>query len=145
MFISTGTANDVELPLVMDPSGYGIGWKWTFSGQSTLSSLNLLDALGAYGYPNISVFNWAIQYNDISYPMYFDPPTSSPSFALCLPGDTNGDHSTNTDDIPSFVDALLNGPTDLYASCAADMNLDGLLDGNDIQSFTNCVADGNCP
>jgi len=144
MFISTGTANDVELPLQITPSGYGIGWKWTFNGQTTLNSLNLLDALGEYGYPNISVFNWAVQFGEVSYPMYFDPPTSGTSFALCLPGDTNADHVTDVNDIPSFVDALLNGSSALYASCAADMNQDGSIDGADVQAFTNCIM-GGCP
>jgi hypothetical protein len=130
--------------LDMTPSGYGIGWYWTLADATTLSSLDLLDALGTYGYPNISVYNWAVQFNEISYPMYFNPPETVPSFALCLPGDTNGDEATNLDDIPSFVDALMNSTTDLSVMCAADTNLDGSLDGQDIQLFTECLI-GGCP
>src|SRR5262249_32005537 len=144
IFISTGTANDVELPLVMTPSGYGIAYKWTFNGQTTFSSLNILDALGVYGYPNISSYNWAVSFNEISYPMQFDPPTTTTSIAICLPGDTNGDHVTDVNDLPSFVDALLNGTTDFYAMCAADLNQDGKIDGADIQSFTQCLMGGGC-
>src|SRR5262245_319052 len=34
------------------------------------------------------------------------------SHAICLPGDANGDEATNLDDIPSFVDAIMNSTTD---------------------------------
>jgi hypothetical protein len=144
-FTSTGTGFDDEIPLDMTPADYGIEWKWTLVGGTTLSSLDILDALGAYGYPNISSFDWAVRFGDFSYPLYFNPPTEEPSYAICLPGDTNGDHVTDVNDISSFVDNLLNGTTDLYASCAADMNLDGVFDGLDLQSFTECVASPGCP
>ena len=88
-FISTGTGFDEEILLDMTPAGYGIGWKWTLAGGTTLSSLDILGALGTYGYPNISVFNWAVRYGEISYPLFFNPPTEEPSYAICLPGDAN--------------------------------------------------------
>jgi hypothetical protein len=76
--------------------------------------------------------------------MHFNPPEEVPSYAICLPGDTDGDHDTDVDDVPSFVDALMNSTTDLSVMCAADTNLDGSLDGQDIQLFTECLI-GGCP
>ena len=69
---------------------------------------------------------------------------ATPSFAFCLRGDTNGDEATNLGDIPSFVDAIMNSTTDPSVKCAADTNLDGTLDGRDIQLFTQCLT-GGCP
>jgi hypothetical protein len=66
------------------------------------------------------------------------------SHAICLAGDTNGDEATNLGDIPSFVDAIMNSTTDPSVMCAADTNLDGTLNGQDIRLFTQCLT-GGCP
>lgn len=56
-----------------------------------------------------------------------------------LKGDTNCSHSVNTDDIPSFVEALIGE----YTGCditLADINGDGSADGDDIQLFVNMLS-----
>ncbi|MCB9855404.1 MAG: hypothetical protein H6818_06910 [Phycisphaerales bacterium] len=52
----------------------------------------------------------------------------------CIPGDADGDGAIDTDDIPGFVNSLLEqtGPA---PACPIDMNNDGRIDGLDIQPF----------
>jgi hypothetical protein len=66
------------------------------------------------------------------------------------PGDLNCDGSINAADAAGFAEALLNaddfnaGHPDCIAS-NADLNHDGLIDGEDIPAFINCVLTGICP
>ncbi|MBS0195301.1 MAG: hypothetical protein JSR77_00930 [Planctomycetes bacterium] len=75
VFISQGTDIDVELPLAMTPNNYGIAFNRTFAGGSaghpdpTLNSLNLLDAVGSWGFENLSVYNFTIQRGEFSTPL----------------------------------------------------------------------------
>jgi hypothetical protein len=70
--------------------------------------------------------------------------------AQCTKGDANGDNDVDTDDIPGFVDTILRGYVtagsceDDFAAdiCRFDMNLDCLLNGLDIQGFTDVVLGG---
>jgi len=55
-------------------------------------------------------------------------------------GDVNLDMSVDLGDVPPMVDALLNGGT-----CQADVNKDGLINGEDIAPFLTCVINGACP
>jgi len=53
----------------------------------------------------------------------------------CLKGDMNFDRQSEPGDIPAFVNALLFGSNVPGIRCAADTNLDGRLDGDDIPGF----------
>jgi len=51
------------------------------------------------------------------------------------PGDFNGDGLLTAIDVPPFVDVLIGAST--TTACAADVNLDGFIDGLDVQAFVN--------
>jgi hypothetical protein len=53
------------------------------------------------------------------------------------PGDLNGDRDVNMDDVPLFVDALLN-----LCVPAADLNGDSSCDGLDVQGFIAALLGG---
>ncbi|MBK8271024.1 MAG: hypothetical protein IPK83_23015 [Planctomycetes bacterium] len=53
-------------------------------------------------------------------------------------GDMNSSGSTDLADVPVFVAVALNGGTPGQI-CIADMNNDGVVNGNDIQEFTDAV------
>lgn len=60
--------------------------------------------------------------------------SGSTSWTLTVkPGDFTGDGIDGVADIPAFVDALLGNS----ANCAADVNLDGTVNGLDAQAFVN--------
>lgn len=61
-------------------------------------------------------------------------------FSLGAPGsgDMNSDLSVDLSDVPDFVNAVLNGGTGI-PFCIADMNQDDVLDGLDLQPFTDAV------
>jgi len=68
------------------------------------------------------------------------------SIGPVMRGDLNADGNRNAADVPGMIAALLL-PTAASAQqlCAADMNHDGVLDGRDIATFTQCVIGGTCP
>ncbi len=51
------------------------------------------------------------------------------------PGDFNGDGLLTAIDVPPFVDVLIGAST--TTACAADVNLDGFIDGLDVQAFVS--------
>jgi len=53
----------------------------------------------------------------------------------CYPGDLTGDSTVAPDDIPPFVDALLQAT----APCAADTNRDNAVNGDDISPFVTAL------
>jgi len=55
---------------------------------------------------------------------------------FCDAGDVNHDGLVDFDDVDPFVQAILFGPS----NCEADINLDGALNGADVQGFTDLVA-----
>ncbi len=65
------------------------------------------------------------------------------SFTVCRAGDINGDYVLTLDpDLPLFVDILLGAdPGNDYAQCAADVNGDGSINGDDIQSFVDVMLE----
>ncbi len=57
---------------------------------------------------------------------------------VCNPmGDVNGDGVLDINDIPCFIQCLLGNPTPGYWCGCADMNLDGTVNGLDIQLFVD--------
>ena len=87
--------------------------------------------------------------------------TCQPPVVNCCLGDLNGDEVLDIADLEPMIAALLNPPQiGTAAFCAADVNEDGAIDGDDIQLFTDrliggascippivgacCLADGTC-
>ncbi|HPF38636.1 MAG TPA: VCBS repeat-containing protein [Phycisphaerae bacterium] len=64
--------------------------------------------------------------------------------ASMVPGDANGDGALTQDDIPDFVNILINNYGSLAARKATDMNADGRNDGRDLQLFSECLVNGGC-
>ncbi len=68
-------------------------------------------------------------------------------FSIPFPrGDVNLDGQVGTPDVPGLVLILLtpDGAT-LQQRCLADLNLDGIPDGSDIQPFVTCLVTALCP
>ena len=57
-------------------------------------------------------------------------------------GDTNMDTYVDSNDVPSFADALTGNNIDSRVLYAADMNGDGYADGRDIPGFVSAVIGG---
>jgi RHS repeat-associated protein len=73
---------------------------------------------------------------------------------LCRRGDVNNDGQVTIADVGPFVSVLLAGTGTAQQVCAADLGgpaytipgtPDGLIDGNDIQAFLDCLLGGQCP
>ena len=68
-------------------------------------------------------------------------------FSIPFPrGDVNLDGQVGTPDLSGFVLILLTpeGATS-QQRCLADLNLDGIPDGSDIQPFVTCIVTALCP
>jgi len=63
----------------------------------------------------------------------------------CQPGDLDGDSVIDMADAALLVGVLLTGEGSPGELCAADLNGDGLADGQDVQPFIDCLLDANCP
>jgi len=59
------------------------------------------------------------------------------------PGDFTGDGLVTSADLPIFVQHLLNQSS--ARPCAADVDLNGVVDGRDVQSFVRCLFGPACP
>lgn len=69
--------------------------------------------------------------------------TCQPPVVNCCPGDLTGDMTLDISDVAPMIAALMNPPPiGTAAFCAADVNLDGAIDGNDIQLFTDRLVGG---
>lgn len=55
----------------------------------------------------------------------------------CTPGDLNFDGTISTTDIPGFVSVITGGNPNSPLRCAADLNMDGVVDGKDTQLLVN--------
>src|SRR5262249_19154670 len=73
--------------------------------------------------------NWQL-YSSLPLPA---PPTACA--VPCTPGDFNGDGQINGDDLQGAVSAF----TSTTPPCAADVNLDGVVDCKDIQDLTRAM------
>jgi len=62
----------------------------------------------------------------------------------CVAGDTNDDGSVNTDDITSFVDGILNTPSDPDVRIRLDVNTDDVINGHDVATFVQLLLNGGC-
>src|SRR5262249_20261671 len=131
--LSTGAGGTTGLPLAITPGNYGIAFLRTFTNGTTLPSLNILDALGSWGYDNLSVYNFAIQYGESSQPRGID--YLSITVRRVCPADYDGNGVVQPADVAAFVN--------VWASSLAAGTLDGDFDGNgavqpaDVAAFIN--------
>ncbi len=70
----------------------------------------------------------------------------------CPCGDMNNDGGVSMDDVPGFVNTLLQGTgscgqVPVCTTCMGDGNGDGYIDGEDCQAFVTCIlaTPGGCP
>ncbi len=71
-------------------------------------------------------------------------PCPPPPILSCCAGDLDGNGVTDDLDADGFVAAILSPPlAGTPQFCRADMNLDGTLDGNDVQPFTEIALTGS--
>lgn len=124
--LSTNVNDPAPLPLnVQGAFGpYGAGFYVTYTG-GTLSSLDILDALGTYEYDGLTVFYWTIQDGPVEpVGMIFE------SITLRLAADLDGDGEVNAADL-----AILLGAWGRCAGCDADLTGDGTVDAADLATL----------
>lgn len=69
-----------------------------------------------------------------------------PGMPACASGDVNCDQAIDLDDVAPFVAHLLEPSSGQPCEqSAADVNADGLLNGNDVSGFVGCVLAAGCP
>lgn len=132
--LSTNLSLPAPLPLNVQGAfgAFGAGFYVTYTG-GTLSSLDILDALGTYEYNGLTVFYWTIQDGPVEpVGMIFE------SITIRLPADLDGDGAVAAADL-----AILLGAWGPCAGCEADLNGDGSVDGNDLGLLL--AAWGPCP
>ena len=162
-FISRGTDIPVELPLVMTPNNFGVAFSRTFGAippppssapDATLTSVNLLDALGFWGFENISSYNFTVQRGDNQTPMIITYQTIRIQRAACNPADITGiggppaqpDSLLTGDDFNAFIAGFAAGQpiADVTGIGGPPALPDGLVTGDDFVAFVSAFATG-CP
>ena len=160
VFISMGTDIDTEIKLQMTPANFGIAFSRTFDGappfpstdpDPTLPSLELTDAVGHWGFDNLSSYNMAIQLGEINVPLGIGYETLTIT-RLCGPADIGGtgglpdeDGLLNNNDFIVFIDWFF--AADARADRGATGGVpgaDGAFDNNDFvvyidQFFAGCL------
>jgi len=107
----------------------------TYSGN-TLSSLNIEDAVGSYGYDGIQVFSWETSLGPFSpQGMIFEQLTITPVASPC-PADINGSGTVDGADLGELL-ASWGTP-----NAGADLDGSGTVDGADLGALL--AAWGNC-
>ncbi len=154
-FISQGTDIDTQCPLNMTPNNYGIAFSRTFGSippvgpDPTLQSVNLLGALGSWGFDNISSYNFTIELNELVTPLILDYATItvSPIGPTCDSIDYNADGLfPDTQDITDFLTVFAGGPCSNDPNCGdIDFNNDGLFPNTlDIESLLAVFSGSPC-
>ncbi len=147
-FVSQGTDIDTMVPLQMTPSNYGIAFSRTFNNplpppalDPTLPSVDILDAVGSWGFDNISSYNFNVERNEIITPMILAYQTITISvLSSCAPCAADYDQDggvTGADLAAFFVDY------EAGAACA-DVDDDGGVTGGDIGYFFTVFEAGGC-
>lgn len=111
-FISQGTDIDTEIPLQMVPANFGVQFLRTFAidtpaplPDDSLTSLDLLQAQGTWGYNDISSFNFLIAIGENNVPMVLDYQTITVE-RVC-PADMDNGSGAGTPDGGVTIDDLL--------------------------------------
>lgn len=147
-FISQGTDIDTMVPLDMVPTNFGIAFARTFNNplpppalDPTLPSVDILDAVGTWGFENISSYNFTIERNESITPMilaYERITISVLSSCAPCPADYDQDGGVTGADLAAFF-------ADFEAGTAcADVDEDGGVTGGDIGAFFVVYETGGC-
>ncbi|GDY00522.1 hypothetical protein LBMAG48_29250 [Phycisphaerae bacterium] len=148
-FLSQGTDIDTQIPLAMTPNNFGIAFSRTFGNvppvgpDPTLGSLRLYDAIGTWGFENISSYNFTIELNENVTPLLFAYETITIA-SLCGDIDVNNNGVFPEDaDVIAFFDVLAGGEC---AGCDdIDFNNNGVYPEDlDVIDFFNVLAGGDC-
>ncbi len=89
---------------------------------------------------NESVLNSAKRFESRENPNAAQRPVLVVTYLPMLPGDANCDGAVTVEDVPLFVEALLDAST--YTGCdigRVDVNGDGAVDGRDVESLVQAV------
>lgn len=76
-FLSQGTDIDTQIPLNLGlPQAFGVAFSRTFdistpppTPDDSLTSLDILDAFGSWGFEDLSVYNFTVELNEVVVPM----------------------------------------------------------------------------
>lgn len=124
---------------------FGLGFLRTFNTATVWPTTNILDALGHYGFENMSSYDFRVVGLADSAPLIIEY-QSIDLVQTCLKGDVNNDTLRDQNDIPAFIDALLaDSIVDPDLVCRADLNGNGTVAGDDIAAFAKCVTGAGCP
>lgn len=147
-FISQGTDIDTMVPLAMTPTNFGIAFSRTFNNplpppalDPTLPSVDILDAVGSWGFENISSYNFTVERNENITPMILAYQTITISvLSSCAPcaADYDEDGGVTGADLAAFFADFEAG-----AACA-DVDEDGGVTGGDIGAFFAAYEAGGC-
>lgn len=111
-FLSQGTDIDTSIPLQMIPAGFGVQFSRTFdintpapTPDDSLTSLNILDALGSWQFNDISSYNFAVGIGEFNLPMILA--YESITIATLCPADLDDGSGTGASDGAITIDDLL--------------------------------------
>lgn len=147
-FISQGTDLDTMVPLAMTPTNFGIAFSRTFNNplpppalDPTLPSVNILDAVGTWGFENISSYNFTVERNENITPMILAYETITisvlPSCPACA-ADYDEDGGVTGADLAAFFADYESG------DACADVDADGGVTGGDLAFFFAAFEAGGC-
>ena len=135
-FFSTGTGWPVEVPVSIGVPNYGIAFSRSFTVGTIWPSLDILDALGSWGYEQIGSYNFGIQRGDFSAPLGIAYERISVTvYPSQCPGDLNGDSQVDLSDLTITL-------SNFGTSAVATMR-DGDMDGDhdvDLSDLTVLLA-----
>lgn len=147
-FISQGTDIDTMVPLQMTPANYGIAFSRTFNNplpapalDPTLPSVDILDAVGTWGFDNISSYNFTVERNEIVTPMILEYQTITLAVLSPCPScaaDFDQDGGVTGADVAAFFVEYETGST------CADVDQDGGITGSDVAAFFTRYEAGGC-
>lgn len=111
-FLSQGTDIDTEIPLQMIPANFGVQFSRTFNidtpaptPDDSLTSLNILDALGSWQFNDISSYNFAVGIGEFNLPMILA--YESITIATLCAADLDDGSGTGASDGAITIDDLL--------------------------------------
>ncbi len=164
-FISAGTDLPTFIRLAMTPANHGLEFSRTFNNplpppalDPTLPSLNILDAVGSWGFENLSVYSFNVGLNENITPLVlgYSRITISNITPRCLAdvaggSPSGGDGTVDGADFIAFVNsfaigsAAIDATADVAGGTSSTLPAggpDGTIDGTDFIEFINAFAAG---
>jgi Dockerin type I domain len=136
-FIATNTDFLSGVPL--NTSNINLHFLRTFTVGTMWPSVNILDALGSYGFEFMSSYEWTFNVGP-GTPLEIAYQTISLTLVQPCPADVNGSHSVDIDDLLGVINAW---GTCATPPCPADVNHSGAIDIDDLLAVIN--GWGPCP